>query len=259
LSLENGPTFAVHLCFHGDLTFFLKPPSPSTRTKQLREPSSVKDVFESFGVPHPEVDLILVNRVPVGFDFRVCESVEVDLYPVGYANQGFAKDRLQALGIEKFVADGHLGKLTRNLRLLGVDVAYDPAADDRQLLQIATTQNRALLTRDRRLLMHAIVRHGYYLRSQNPLEQTVEVVRRFDLEHTLAPFTRCILCNAALERVEKSAVIQQLEPLTKVYYQEFRRCTGCGQIYWAGSHFDKLQTRIKSIRAKLPAQSGRET
>ena len=73
-------------------------------------------------------------------------------------------------------------------------------ADDRQLLEVMARENRALLTRDRRLLMHAIVQHGYYPRSQNADEQTIEVVRRFDLSKLIAPFTRCLRCNAQVGR-----------------------------------------------------------
>jgi uncharacterized protein len=108
-----------------------------------------------------------------------------------------------------------------------------------------------LLTRDRRLLMHAIVQHGYYLRSQNPIRQTIEVLRRFGLFSAIAPFTRCLRCNAPLQKVAKADVIQKLEPLTKIYYEQFRRCTGCDQIYWAGSHFSKLQKRLEEIRANF--------
>jgi uncharacterized protein with PIN domain len=149
------------------------------------------------------------------------------------------------------VADCHLGKLTGNLRLLGVDVVYDSSGEDRQLLHVMKIDDRALLTRDRRLLMHAIVRHGYYLRSQNPLEQTIEVLRRFDLFSSLAPFTRCLRCNAHLEPVEKSAVMHKLEPLTRIHYEQFHHCTGCGQIYWPGSHFRKLEARIAELTQRL--------
>jgi hypothetical protein len=135
------------------------------------------------------------------------------------------------------------------LRLLGFDVAYNPHAEDRQLLTVMKRENRALLTRDRRLLMHAVVETGYCPRSQDADEQTVEVIRRFDLLRSLAPFTRCLRCNAPLRKVSKAEVIERLEPLTKIYYEQFRRCTACDQIYWAGSHFSKLQKRLKKIRA----------
>jgi uncharacterized protein with PIN domain len=100
--------------------------------------------------------------------------------------------------------------------------------------------------------MHAALRHGYYLRSQNPLEQTIEVLRRF--RPSLSPFSRCLRCNAALKPTAKAKVLARLEPLTKIYYDEFRRCEGCGQIYWSGSHFEKLQKRIELIRSRLATE-----
>jgi hypothetical protein len=119
-----------------------------------------------------------------------------------------------------------------------------------------TRETRALLTCDRRLLMHAIVQHAYCPRSQNAEEQTIEVVRRFKLLDLIAPFTRCLRCNARLQNAAKADVIEKLEPLTKIYYEQFRRCVGCGQIYWSGSHFEKLQKRIEKIIAQLVGKSG---
>ena len=244
--------FTVCLHVFGDLDFFL-----GSRTRRgkierhLSEKTSVKDVIESCGIPHPEVDLILLNGNAVDFAYVVTGDAEIELYPPGIQSSHFREKRLQIHTIREFVADGHLGKLVRDLRLLGIDVAYDPAAEDRQLVEIASKNNRALLTRDRRLLMHAAVHHGYYLRSQNPLEQTIEVLRRFDLGSIVSPFSRCLRCNALLEAAEKEKVVGQLEPLTKIYYDEFRRCSGCGQVYWSGSHFTKLQKRLEQIRANL--------
>ena len=244
--------FRIRLKFHGDLPFFLGSKTRrETVERALREKTSVKDVFESCGVPHSEVDLILVDGQPVDFHHTLSTDADVDVYPVGLLPTRFPEHHLQVSNSTEFVADGHLGKLARDLRLLGFDIAYDRDADDRQLLAIMRESNRALLTRDRRLLMHAIVQHGYYLRSQNPIRQTIEVLRRFGLFSAIAPFTRCLRCNAPLQKVAKADVIQKLEPLTKIYYEQFRRCTGCDQIYWAGSHFSKLQKRLEEIRANF--------
>ncbi len=244
--------FTVRLNFHSDLDFFL---GSSSRTglveRTLTEKTSVKDAIESCGVPHPEVDLILLDRRPIDFDYPVASDAEIDVFPVGTCHPQIADKRLQSTSVRVFIADGHLGKLTRNLRLLGFDVAYDQQADDRHLLDAMKSENRALLTRDRRLLMHAIVKTGYYPRSQNPDEQIIEVIRRFELFESIAPFTRCLRCNEKLREVAKADVIDNLEPLTKMYYEQFRRCTGCGQIYWAGSHFEWLQKRIETIRSRL--------
>ena len=244
--------FTVRLHFHRDLDFFL---GSRTRrkviTRSLSEKTSVKDVIESCGVPHPEVDLIVVNGEEVNFDYGVTNDAEIEIYPPEIQSPQSRKKRLQVHTILHFVTDGHLGKLTRNLRMLGFDVAYDPQGEDRQLLDVMDRENRALLTRDQRLLMHAVVRTGYCPRSQDPDEQTVEVIRRFNLRGLIAPFTRCLRCNALLQETTKADIIEQLEPLTKIYYEQFRRCTGCGQIYWLGSHFPKLQKRLEKIRANV--------
>jgi len=148
-------SFLVRLNFHGNLSFFLGPKRrPEIIERQLAEKTSIKDVIESCGVPHPEVDLILVNGQPVDFYHNLQTKVGVDVYPVGFLPTLFTDKRLQESHFTKFVSDGHLGRLTRNLRLLGLDVAYLNAAEDRQLLETMQRENRALLTRDRRLLMH---------------------------------------------------------------------------------------------------------
>src|SRR5438105_6189477 len=243
--------FAIRLTFHGDLSFFLRSKARAIE-RQLSEKTSIKDVIEACGVPHTEVDLILVNGEAVDFAAVLTQDVGVDVYPPNETHSPlFPEDRLQVPDIEKFVADGHLGKLVRDLRLLGIDVAYDPTAEDRQLVETAGTENRALLTRDRRLLMHSAVLHGYYLRSQNPLEQTIEVLQRFSISKVLEPFSRCLRCNALLQAAEKSEIVEQLEPLTKIYYEKFRRCPDCGQVYWSGSHFAKLQKRVELIGSRL--------
>ena len=223
--------------------------------RQLAEKTSIKDIIESCGVPHPEVDLILADEQSVGFDHPVANDAKIEVFPVYNRSTVHTDKRLQTTRISQFVADGHLGSLTRNLRLLGFDVAYGQNADDRQLLEVMVRENRALLTRDRRLLMHGIVQHGYWPRSQNPDEQTIEIIRRFDLSELIAPFTRCLRCNAPLEEAAKADIIDKLEPLTKIYYDQFRRCPGCEHIYWSGSHFAKLQKRIEEIRSRVRGEA----
>ena len=244
--------FTVRLNFHSDLDFFLgSKPAGGIVERRLIEKTSIKDIIESCGVPHPEVDTIQADGRIVGFDHTISQDADIEVFPVGNCGTVPTEKHLQVSQVRAFVADGHLGKLARNLRLLGFDVTYEQKANDRQLLDVMTRENRALLTRDRRLLMHAIVQHGYCPRSQNADEQTIEVVRRFDLSELIAPFTRCLRCNALLEEAAKADIIDKLEPLTKIYYNQFRRCPGCKQIYWPGSHFSKLQKRIDEIHSRL--------
>lgn len=230
--------FRVDIRFNQELSVFLR--GSVERTKTLIAKTSVKDVVESCGVPHTEVDGIVVDGLAAGFDFQVeyATTVQVFGFPALVAK------RLQRRDVTRFVADGHLGKLVRRLRVLGIDVLYDNHATDAQLVATALEQERALLTRDRRLLMHAAVESGYWLRSQFAHEQAAEVIARFELRDRVRPFTRCAKCNGMLEHVSKEEVVDQLEPLTKIYYDDFRRCAECGQVYWSGSHAPKLEAQL---------------
>lgn len=250
--MRPAAPYLVRLRFHGGLDFFLKRAAEGTeRTRRVNEPTSIKDLIESLGVPHPEVDRILIGGRSVGFDYVVREGCEVDVYPVRITPAYSAGESLQNRHVERFVADGHLGKLARNLRLLGIDVSYDSHSDDPQLLQVMQSENRALLTRDRRLLMHRIVVNGYCPRSSEAMTQTVEVVQRFELNNDLKPFSRCVECNGLLAPIDKSAVLDRLEPLTRIYYHEFRACAACGKIFWRGSHFAKLEGFVERLRAAV--------
>jgi len=248
--LNTADRFPVVLSFGGDLAFFAKNRKTEIPiVRLLGRKTSVKDVIESCGVPHPEVDLIVCDGQPVDFSFQLETHARLDIHPV--STQLFPEFRLQERNVRAFVADGHLGKLARELRLLGVDVSYQNDAGDRDLLIKMIQENRALLTRDRPLLMHRVVKNGYFPRSQDPLEQTVEVIRRFELGQAFAPFTRCLRCNGLLTTVPKEALIEQLEPLTRLYYNDFQKCSRCSQPYWRGSHVDKLQQKLDLIMIRL--------
>jgi uncharacterized protein len=253
-SIESGQgavnSFVVLVSFHGDLGFFVKAKHQNHPIQLvLNRKVSVKDAIESCGVPHPEVDLIVCNGRPVDFLFHLEADATVDVYPI--SAQIFPEFRLQERNVCAFVADGHLGKLVRDLRLLGIDVCYRHDAEDRELLARAIQEKRSLLTRDRPLLMHRRVRTGYFPRSQRPIEQTLEVIRRFALTRKLAPFSRCLRCNGLLATVPKESVIEQLEPLTRIYYDDFQQCPECEQPYWRGSHVSKLEKRVEEILAQV--------
>ena len=249
---QQAEPFTVQFDFSVELLFFLrKADCTQPLTRVLREKTSIKDAVEACGVPHPEVNRIRCDGISVSFEHQLTRPASVLVS--GW--EGAPEPELQQRRIARFVADGHLGKLARDLRLLGFDLVYSPNAADDFLVRVAATEDRALLTRDRRLLMHKIVRHGYCPRSVDPEEQILEVLRRFDLRDLIAPYTRCMHCNGLLERAEKADVLAQLEPLTRLYYEDFCRCSDCGRIYWSGSHFGKLEARIEKIRKSLISPS----
>lgn len=245
--------FEVHLRFDAGLQDLLPRSERSQRvTREVFEKTSIKDIIESCGVPHPEVDLIVLDGQPIDFEFQVDAPAEVTVLGCRSSPSVFPEDRLQWKQFDRFVADVHLGKLTRNLRLLGVDVAYTANADDSELIAIMEAEDRALLTRDRRLLMHRVVRTGYWPRSDIAEEQTIEVARRFELiPRLLAPYSRCLRCNGLLADTAKEEIASRLEPLTKRHYHDFRRCLQCGQVYWSGSHAGRLEALIRRVTSAI--------
>jgi len=147
----------------------------------------------------------------------------------------------------RFLLDCHLGRLTAHLRMLGFDCLYQNDYDDLKMAGIAHSEGRILLTRDRRLLMRKVILHGYCLRSLNPLEQVTEIMQRFELISKIQPFHRCLRCNHPLEAVDKDAILERLLPLTKQYFDAFHICPACGQIYWKGSHYERMQRLVEQI------------
>lgn len=221
--------------------------------RPFRSHHTVKDVLEAMGIPHTEVDLILVNGDPVGFDHRPASGDRITAYPMFEALDigSTARLRPRPLRDPRFVADVNLGRLARLLRVLGFDVWWSGAADDPMLADLSRGQRRILLTRDRALLKRGCITHGLYVHSRHAEEQTLEVIRRLDLRHRLAPFTRCLRCNGTLVAVAKAEVSDRLQPLTRRYYQQFSRCDGCGQIYWPGSHYVRMVGVVERLRAQL--------
>ncbi len=203
---------------------------------------SVKHLIESLGIPHTEIGLVTCNGQGVGLDYIVHDGDRIKVRPAAPAGEGSAEPR--------FVLDGHLGRLASHLRMLGLDCLYHNGYEDSELVQISVEEERILLTRDRRLLMHKVIRQGYLLRSLNSMEQLYETVHRFGLARWVRPFQRCLRCNQLLEPVSKEAVLHRLEPLTRKYFDEFRICPACNQVYWKGSHYERMLDLIEKVSLK---------
>jgi hypothetical protein len=226
--------------FDSDLRSLLQRPHDDGEFEfRFNGPQSVKHLIESWGIPHTEIGGVRVEAQLVSTAYLVRDGDRVEAYGNAAGVSQPAEPR--------FVIDGHLGRLNAHLRMLGLDCLYDNAYDDRALLHDSLKEDRLLLTRDRRLLMHKAIQLGYLLRSLEPAEQLREVVQRFGLQRWIRPFQRCIRCNHLLEVVSKQAIIDRLEPLTRLYFEEFRICPACKQIYWKGSHFDRMELLIANL------------
>ncbi len=237
--------------FYEELNDFL----PADKKKkdvvyQFDNNPSIKDPIEALGIPHTEVELIIVNGNSVGFDYKLQRNDRVAVYPMfeSFNVTPVIKLREKPLRDSKFILDVHLGKLARILRMLGFDCLYQNDYEDPQIVQLAVKDKRIILTHDRKLLQHRVITHGYWIRSADPYEQVKEVLKRFDLFSNINQMKRCLECNNLLKKIEKEKIMNRLEPLTKKYYNEFYICSACDKIYWPGSHYLHMQKTIQKLQ-----------
>jgi uncharacterized protein len=227
--------------FLGDLSDFL-PLKKRGKFVHLvfEDHQTVKHLIEALGVPHVEIGEMRVDGVSIGTEYRPRDGNRIEVRP---AAPGCPVE-------PRFLLDNHLGRLAAHLRMLGFDCLYKNDFEDTQMAGILMDDARILLTRDRRLLMRKTIQFGYCVRSLVPDEQLLEVVHRFDLTGRIAPFRRCLRCNAALEPIDKAAILSRLQPLTKRYFDEFRICRTCDQVYWKGSHYERMEKLVNSLLEK---------
>lgn len=236
--------------FFGSLNDFLPPDRRDVDyLYSFEENPSVKHLIESLGVPHIEVNQIRVNGSRVDYSYWVQNGDRVEVFPL-LNNQVIHENSLlpEIKGEPRFILDNHLGRLAAYLRMLGMDTLYKNDYQDEELAEVANRERRILLTRDRHLLMRNAIIYGYYVRSQYPKDQLVEVIRRYHLIDLIKPFQRCLRCNTPLEYVNKEKVMTRLEPLTQQYFNEFHICPNCQQIYWKGSHYERMLTLVQQAR-----------
>ena len=248
----RGPKHAI-VRFYAELNDMLP---PDRRGKPFFHPFTghvaVKDMIEGLGVPHTEVDLVLINGVSAEFEQLVKDMDRISIFPVFEALDisALQKVRPEPLRLLSFVLDVHLGRLAKYLRLLGFDTLYDRKFADAELAEISSS-GRILLTRDRGLLKRKAITHGYLIRSVKPRHQVVEVMRRFDLAKQTNPFTRCLSCNEPLRRISKNQIMDRVEDRTRRFYDEFSICSGCDKVYWKGSHYMAMKTLVNAIKSEL--------
>jgi len=240
--------------FYAELNDFL-PQEKRARSFEygFTDRQSIKHLIEALGVPHTEVDLVLINGESVDFDRIVEDGDRVSVYPVFEAFDIAALTRVRPhpLRETRFIADVHLGKLAAYLRMVGFDTVYESRVDDEALALLAAREHRIVLTRDRDLLKRRAVTHGYFVRETGARLQLAEVLERFDLGGSVAPFTRCMKCNGRLEDVSAAEVADQVPPLSRRHAAHYRRCARCSQVYWDGSHYRRMQLFIAQIMKRI--------
>jgi uncharacterized protein with PIN domain len=236
--------------FYAELNDFLAPHHRQVEfVSTCSRAATVKHMIEALGVPHTEVELILVNGESCTFDRLLCDGDRVSVYPKFEALDitPLLRVREHPLRCTRFIADAHLGGLARLLRLIGFDTLYDNNFDDREIEAIAAREGRIVLTRDRELLKQRTITHGCYVRAIKPRQQLDEIFNRLELSTSARPFTLCLDCNLPLRAIDRSLVEDRVPAGVFQRQQRFSTCDGCGRVFWEGSHWQCMQTLITEV------------
>ncbi|MBW8328628.1 MAG: Mut7-C ubiquitin/RNAse domain-containing protein [Thiobacillus sp.] len=236
--------------FYEELNDFL---APARRKQEFSVPcaqgATTKHMIEALGVPHTEVELILVNGESADFDRLLQDGDRVAVYPPFEALDvtPLLRVRDTLLRETRFVADAHLGGLAHMLRMLGFDTLYDNHFQDDAIVAIAEQDGRIVLTRDREMLKRRAVTHGCYVHTLKSEDQLREIVERLDLARSARPFTLCLHCNAPLRPIDKASVLDRLPPRVREHYERFSTCDACGRVYWEGSHWRNMRRVLDGV------------
>jgi len=213
---------------------------------------SVKDMIEALGVPHTEVDLILVNGLSEGFAYILQDGDRVSVYPVfeSLDIRNFTHLRALPLRETRFIADVNIGDVVKYMRALGLDVYCDPTLSPRAIIRISRGEKRTILTKSRKLLKHREVTRGIFIRPGTTVEQIKGIVDLLSLRETISPFSRCLECNSALIRVTKESIFDKIPPKARASHDDYSYCSGCDRIYWQGTHFARIKKMVNQILAE---------
>jgi uncharacterized protein with PIN domain len=247
---DNSRMVTATFRFYEELNDFL---APKQRKQEFTVPcaraATTKHMIEALGVPHTEVELILVNGESVDFSRPLQDGDRVAVYPRFEAMDvtPLLRVRDMPLRATRFVADAHLGGLAHMLRMLGFDTLYDNYYQDDVIVALAEQEGRIVLTRDRELLKRRAVTHGCYVHALKSEQQLREIVERLDLARSARPFTRCLHCNAPLRPVDKASVLERLPPRVQAHYDRFSTCDVCSRVYWEGSHWRNMKQVLDGL------------
>lgn len=239
-----------YIRFYEELNYFIDKKYHKKEIELVyQENISVKKIIEDFGVPHSEVDLILVNGKSAGFDHKIEDNDRISVYPVfeSFDLTEVSKVRSEPLRIVKFILDVHLGRLAKYLRIIGFDSSYCNNYADEKIVEISLSENRIILTRDIELLKRKNVTHAYYIRSLNIFKQLKEVIKRFQLEKKIKVFSICPECNNFIKPINKSKVKNDVPQYIYKTHDEFKYCSGCKKIYWKGTHWVNIKQSLSGI------------
>jgi len=236
--------------FYEELNDLLAPQRRRTDFRvEFNRKESVKDMIEALGVPHTEVDLILVNGRSVDFNHFLQDKDRISVYPLfeSLNIQGLTRLREFPLRKTRFVADTNIGDIVKYMRVLGFDVYCDTSLSPRQVVEVSNREKRIIVTKSRKLLKFKEVSHGVLICPGTVQQQIEGIINRLDIRDDVRPFSRCLCCNNLLIEASKKMIEERVPPKARASCDGYSYCESCDKVFWKGTHHIKMTKVIGRI------------
>lgn len=192
---------------------------------------SIKDIIEEIGVPHTEVDLVLINGKPADYNYIFQDGDRASVYPVfeSFNIKNVTLLRRIPLRRIQFIADIHLKDMVKPMRMLGFDIDFNPSYTTQDIIRISEQENRIILTTRKGLITSTSVTHGMLIHSGTSMEQIKYVIASLDLKDRIKPFSRCLRCNSLLDSEFTGKSLNRITSETKSVREGDILCKSCDE------------------------------
>ncbi|MCX7983448.1 MAG: Mut7-C ubiquitin/RNAse domain-containing protein [Bacteroidetes bacterium] len=240
---DHNTCFITVRCY-AELNDYL-PPDQRYKDFQLVFPTqpTLEQVLLTLGLNLNYVDLVIRNKTSITRLTLLANGDRISIYPTLESFDISSLEKLHPIPLRQptYIADVHLGKLAKLLRLMGFDTLYFKSADYKYIIQCSLEEQRCILSKSDLYKSKPYVQRYFQITTQYPREQLREVFNRFDLWNCVHPFTRCLTCNTLLTKVEKHAVKQELIPQRVFSWcTEYQYCSNCVKYFWKGTHYERM-------------------
>lgn len=156
----------------------------------------------------------------------------------------------------KFIVDNNVGKLAKWLRMMGYDTLFFRGEDDGEMVKIALSQDRVILTKDTQIMRRRLITSGrvksILIEDEDTKKQLQQIVGALDLDYQYMPFSLCLECNQNLVEISKDEVRDLVPPYVFKTQNEYMECPSCHRIYWRGTHWQAMSEQLgKLVVGKL--------
>ncbi len=147
---------------------------------------------------------------------------------------------------KKFLLDENLYKLAKWLRMLGYDAIVPKSISIEKKISLCQKERRIFLTRSNKIVNKKDKFHRILIKTKKYNEQLQEIEEFIGFKESDLS-SRCLMCNNRLQVVTAEKIESLIPENVEFNFSDYKICKKCGKIYWKGSHYTAMKSRLKNL------------